>query len=83
MDVEFDPDKDEANIAKHGVSLAEAVNLDVVTFFPDNRFEEPRFRVYGRLYGEVYGLAFTLSGLRVRAISLRRSRAKEYRRYGL
>jgi uncharacterized DUF497 family protein len=83
MDVEFDPEKDEANIAKHGVSLAEAANLDVVTFVPDNRFEEPRFRIYGRLYGEVYCLAFTLSGLRVRAISLRRSRAKEYRRYGL
>jgi uncharacterized DUF497 family protein len=83
MDVEFDPDKDQANIAKHGVSLVEAANLDIVTFVPDSRFDQPRFRVYGYLHGEVYCLAFTLSGLRVRAISLRRSRAKEYRRYGL
>ncbi len=28
MDIEFDPTKDAANIAKHGVSLADAASLE-------------------------------------------------------
>ena len=32
MDVEFDPAKDAANIAKHGISLARARELDILAF---------------------------------------------------
>jgi uncharacterized DUF497 family protein len=42
--IEFDPAKDAANIAKHGVSLARAADLEVLVVVEDARFEEQRFR---------------------------------------
>ena len=81
MDIEFDPAKDAANIAKHGVSLARAVDLEILAVIPDERFEEPRFRAYGMIDGLAHCLAFTLRGPVVRAISLRRAHRKEYRNY--
>ena len=82
MDIEFDPAKDEANIAKHGVSLARAADLDILAFVDDTRFAEPRYRLYGLIDGEAHCLAATDRDGRVRAISLRRAHAKEMRRYG-
>ena len=81
MAIEFDPDKDAANIAKHGLSLARATDLDVLAYVPDTRFEEPRFRLYGLIEGEAYCAAGTDRGGVVRVISLRRAHAKEMRRY--
>lgn len=83
MDIEFDADKDASNIAKHGVSLARAVDLDMLAVEPDARFAygEERFRAWGLIAGEAYCLAFTTRGDRVRAISLRRAHAKEMKRY--
>ena len=37
IDIEFDAAKDAANIAKHGVSLAEAANLDLLCRRRDRR----------------------------------------------
>jgi uncharacterized DUF497 family protein len=82
MQIEFDPAKDEANIAKHGISLARAVDLSDVMVVRDERFEEQRFRLYGLIGGEWHGAAVTLRGDAVRVISLRRARLKEVRRYG-
>lgn len=79
--VDFDPEKDAANIAKHGISLARADELEVFVSVADARFEEQRFRAYGFLDGLPYCLAFTLRSGRTRAISLRRARLKEFRRY--
>jgi uncharacterized DUF497 family protein len=81
MDIEFDPAKDAANIAKHGVSLALAAELEVIAVVADDRFAEPRFRAYGRIGDRLFCLAFAERNDRVRAISLRRARAKEVRRY--
>ena len=82
MDVVFDPAKDAANIAKHGLSLARADALDIRAFVEDRRFEaERRFRAYGLLDGRTCCLAFTLRDGRLRAISLRRTHLKEYRRH--
>ena len=81
MQIEFDPDKDAANIAKHGISLARAVDLEVLAYVEDRRFAEPRFRLYGEIDGEAYCLAGTDRGGTIRAISLRRAHAKELRRY--
>jgi uncharacterized DUF497 family protein len=81
MDIEFDPAKDAANIAKHGVSLALAADLEILAVVDDLRFAEQRWRAYGFIDGVAYCLAFTVRGQRVRAISLRRARAKEYRRH--
>ena len=81
MQVEFDPDKDAANIAKHGVSLARAVDLDVQAYVEDRRFAEQRFRLYGMIDGEAYCLAGTDRDGVIRVISLRRAHAKEMRRH--
>lgn len=81
MVVEFDPAKDAANLAKHGVSLVRAVDLEIVARVSDDRYSEPRFRAYGYIEGEAYCLAYAVRGDAVRVISLRRARNKEMRRY--
>jgi uncharacterized protein len=83
MEIEFDPAKDAANIAKHGISLARAVELEIQLFIDDSaRFDEPRYRLYGLIDGKAYCLAAIDRGSKVRAISLRRVHAKEMRRHG-
>jgi len=76
--IEFDSAKDAANIAKHGVSLARAAELDVLADVADERFAEDRRRMYGLLDGLPYCLAYAV---RNGAISLRRAHLKEFRRY--
>ena len=83
MDVAFDPAKDAANIAKHGISLAAAAEFEIHVVVRDERrdYSEARFNAFGMLAGRPYCLTFTVRNGRVRAISLRRARAKEYRRH--
>lgn len=84
MDITFDPTKDEANLAKHGLSFADFGGFDATpVVVADARFAEPRFRAYGFVDGEARCLAFTVRDEVIRAISLRRAHAKELRRYGL
>jgi uncharacterized DUF497 family protein len=83
--IEFDDAKDAANIAKHGVSLALAAELDLDTavVVEDDRqdYGEVRFNAYGLIDGDLFALTFTLRGSNVRAISLRRARQKEVRQW--
>lgn len=79
--IEFDPDKDEANTIKHGISLARAADMTIEGVRPDPHLYESRVRAYGRIDGEKYCLIYVERGGRVRAISLRRSHAKEYDRH--
>ncbi len=81
MEIEFDPDKDAVNIAKHGVSLSRANDLVILAYVTDLRFEEPRFRLYGMIDGVAYCLAGTDRESIIRVISLRRAHAKEFQRY--
>lgn len=83
MQIEFDPDKDAINIAKHGVSLARAIDLEIIAAKQDERFDygEMRFRAWGLIDDEAYCLAFTTRDNRVRAISLRRAHEKEMKRH--
>ncbi|NBB66152.1 BrnT family toxin [Pseudomonas sp. ODNR1LW] len=80
----FDPDKDAANITKHGVSLARAdeIQMEEALIEVDDRFDygEPRWIAYGELDGRLHVLAFTVRDARVRAISLRKANDRE-RRY--
>ncbi|MFC3711404.1 hypothetical protein ACFOMD_02405 [Sphingoaurantiacus capsulatus] len=57
MKVEFDAGKDAANVAKHGVSFARALDLKVFAVVRDFRFEEERYRAYGLLDGFAHCLA--------------------------
>lgn len=83
MKIEFDPAKDAANVAKHGVSLAAAADFEIHAVVRDDRrdYVEDRFNAFGVLHGRTYCLTFAVREGRIRAISLRRARAKEYRRH--
>ena len=83
MNLTTDQAKGAANIAKHGVFLARAAEMDLQVQFFDGRFEEPRYRAFGLLDGRVYCLAFTIRDEAIRAISPRRAHPKEYRRHAL
>jgi uncharacterized protein len=80
---DFDPAKEAINLAKHGVSLARWVDLDVFAIVGDDRFDygEPRFRAYGFIDGMAHCLVFTIRNEQYRPISLRRAHAKEMRRH--
>jgi len=86
VEIEFDPDKDAANIAKPGLSLADAGMIDLpraaVIVDARNDYGEVRYRAFGRIGDDGYCLAFTLRGGVMRPISFRRAHEKEMRRYG-
>lgn len=79
--IEFDPEKDAANQAKHGISLSRAINLQVQATVPDPYPHEVRYRAFGLIDDQAYCLVFTRRVRRLRAISLRRVHFKEYSRY--
>jgi uncharacterized DUF497 family protein len=81
MAVIYDPAKDAENRRKHGISLVRTSELDIRKVLPDERrdYGEPRLRAFGFIDGKGYCLVFTPRGVDVRAISLRRSHAKELR----
>lgn len=83
MRIVFDPAKEAANLAKHGVSLGRAADLEILAVVADDRrdYGEPRTRAFGMIDGEPYCLVFTVRDGAVRAISLRRAHEKEHRRY--
>ncbi|SDC84380.1 hypothetical protein SAMN05444678_10686 [Sphingomonas sp. YR710] len=86
MAIEFDSAKDEANIAKHGISLAFGVRL-----FEDPRHllirtfreidGETRIKVVGMVDSKLYTAVHVLRGSAVRFISVRRSNDGEERAY--
>lgn len=85
MSSAFDPKKDIANIANHGISLARAPDMVIARFLVDDRFDygETRYRAWGHIDGVAYCLVYTIRNGKVRAISLRRAHAEEMKRYVL
>lgn len=85
MDVEFDPSKDLANLAKHGVSLAaaEAFDFETAVIDLDDRFDygEDRMVALGFLKDALFVLVFVDIPTGIRAISLRRATKRESERY--
>ncbi len=83
--IEFDPEKDEANRAKHGFSLADAARFELIAVFDDDRrdYGERRRRAFGHIDGEPVVFVYALRENHIRAISLRRAHDKEFRRHGL
>lgn len=82
MVIEFDPAKDAANIAKHGLSLSLAASFDAAVVVPTysgndaNRYKMLENTVHGLLVAIV-----THRGDRIRIISLRRANKSEERMY--
>jgi hypothetical protein len=85
MQIEFDPAKDAANLAKHGVSLALARELDweAALVWVDERFEYDELRIIALApkTGILYYVAFVNRGEVRRIISLRRANRREVKRY--
>lgn len=81
--IEFDPEKEDANIAKHGVSLrlAERFVPAEALIRLDSRFDygEPRWIAYQEIDGRLYVLVFTTCQGDTRAISLRKANEREQR----
>jgi uncharacterized DUF497 family protein len=86
LSVAFDPEKDARNIAKHGISLARAEEMDMPAAIvgEDDRFNygERRYIAFGDIDDALHCLVFTFRGSRVRAISLRAANRREIKRYG-
>ncbi len=83
MDFEYDPDKSEANLAKHGIDFVAAQNLWLVVGWeqPSPFMSEVRLRRTG-LYDERHWTAvYTLRGTHIRLISVRRARTEEVASY--
>lgn len=85
MEIEFDPAKDVANLAKHGVSLALAIELDwqAALVWIDDRFEygEMRMIALAPKTEILYYVAYVERGAARRIISLRRANRREVRHY--
>lgn len=86
MEIEYDPEKDAINRAKHGLSLEHARGMDLTAALvqPDRRYAygEERFQALGPIDGRLHLLAYTMRGTTVRAISLRKANDRERKRYG-
>jgi len=85
MQIDFDPAKDAANLAKHGISLAEAERLDwdTAVIWPDNRFDydEERMAGWGLIETDLFRVAFVERDGMTRIISLRPAEKWEFKRY--
>jgi uncharacterized protein len=81
MDTVFDPVKDAANIAKHGMSLALAAELDwsaAVTRQDVRRdYNEARFVSFAPMNNRLYTVVYVLRDGVTRIISLRKSNGRE------
>jgi len=79
--VSFDPSKDAANFAKHGVSLALAARLewDSALTWPDTRRAYGEFRqcALGYVGLRLYFVAFVERGEGLRIISMRKANQRE------
>jgi uncharacterized DUF497 family protein len=87
VEFEWDPDKAEENIRKHGVAFTEALTvfgdpLEVTIPDPDHSNEELRFLSLGRSEADkLLVVSYTERGSRVRIISAREATPKERREY--
>ena len=85
MRITFDLTKDSLNVAKHGVSLAEAQALewDTVLAMPDARrdYGELREIGYGLIGDRLYCVVFVQRDNTLHIISLRKANSREVRNY--
>lgn len=85
MRIEFDVAKDVENLAKHGVSLAAAAELDwdLLLCRPDTRRDYGELREIGfaPIGARVHCVVFVQRGHGFRIISLRRANSREVTNY--
>jgi uncharacterized protein len=84
MPFEFDTQKSETNLAKHGIDFTDAQALwddERYLEIPARNLDEPRFLVIGKIKGKHWSAVITYRGENVRIISVRRSRDEEIELY--
>ena len=84
MFLEFDPLKDAANLAKHGVSLgvAELFDWEHEPVQPAKTVGgEPRWKILATVDGTLFAAIFTVRGAVARIISVRQASRTERRHY--
>jgi len=85
MDFEFDPTKDESNLEKHGLSLADADGFEwesaVVREDTREQYAERRFEAKGYIGDRLHVVVFCLRTDAVRVISLRKANPREVKSY--
>lgn len=83
MDVEYDPEKGAANLAKHGVPLilGAVVLENRIGDVPDERrdYGEARFNAFGLVEGRLFVCTYTMRDATYRLISVRKASRKEQR----
>jgi uncharacterized DUF497 family protein len=85
MYFEWDENKRQSNLEKHGIDFMDAAKVmaEAVFILEDTRrdYGEPRFQAFGELSGVVIIVAFTIRQGTRRIISARRANLKERKRY--
>ena len=84
MEFEFDPQKSERNLAKHGIDFSDAQQLWNDSNFleiPARTDDEPRSIVIGLIGTKHWSAVITNRGDKIRIISVRRSRVEEVEWY--
>lgn len=80
-----DPDKEDRNLAKRGLSMDLAEHLDWATalIWEDTRkdYGEPRYCVLGFIADRLHSVVFTPREGKPRIISLRKANKREVKRY--
>jgi len=85
MEIEFDTNKNQSNIAKHGISFEQIDELDFNSIIAteDNRFEygESRYIAYAMMNRRLYCLIYTRREGNLHPISFRKANKKEVKDY--
>ena len=79
IEFEYDMTKSQENLLKHGISFEDAKGLWLVpnVELAARELPEKRHMLIGDLGGKFFTCIYTYRGLKVRIISVRRSRVKE------
>jgi len=87
MSYQWDREKAERNLRKHGIYFADAVSVlsdELAVTIEDDRSEERRWVTLGRdLFGRTLVVVYSWRGSEIRIISARRASPKELRQYGM
>ena len=85
MNDEFDLTKDDGNLEKHGLSLADAEDFEwetaVVHEDTRKQYAEPRFQAAGYIGNRLHVMVFCLRIDAVRVVSLRKANPREVKNY--
>jgi uncharacterized DUF497 family protein len=85
MNYEFDSAKDENNLDKHGLSLADVEGFEwetaVVREDTRKQYAEQRFEAAGFIGERLHVMIYCLRSNAIRVISLRKANAREVKRY--